>query len=203
MPPNWALLLLATTTCLAADKPFDLLEISHLGGKGRVQGHGYHRNDPQINSILAMGKDAIPLLIESLESERPYRVPPLDYWPKMVEGDIALVVLSDLFRDPTWERTTLPEMCWNNLLGPTSKDVPAWERLQHFVETHGRIEIANRWRQVWAMESQNVEWDSGGQFFRVGRRELTSCTPNNSIERTRGDRVPFSNVGARAAQLNR
>jgi hypothetical protein len=186
MCTRWALLLLAVTaTCLAAYKPFDLLEISHLGGKGRVQDQGYHPNDPQINSILAMGKDAIPLLIESLESERPYRVPPLDYWPEMVEGDIALVVLSDLFLDPTWERTTLPEMCWNKLLGPTSEDVPAWDLLHHFVETHGRIELANLWRQVWAMEGQNVAWDSGGQFFKVEGRELTSCAPNKSLERTR------------------
>ena len=186
MCTRWAFLLIAvTTTCLAADKPFDLLKISHLGGKGRVQDHGYHPDDPQINSILAMGKDAIPLLIESLESVRPYRVPPVDYWPKMVEGDIALVVLSDLFLDPTWERTTLPELCWNNILKRTDAETPAWDVLNAFVVAHGRAELSNRWRAAWARYGAAVRWDPTGRYFVVEDQALVECAPNKSLERTR------------------
>src|SRR5262245_51180530 len=64
--------LTVTLSCFADERAFNLMEIAHIGGKGRIQDQNYHSNDRQVTAILAMGKDAIPLLIETLDSERPY-----------------------------------------------------------------------------------------------------------------------------------
>lgn len=159
----------------AGSKAFNLLEIGHLGGKGRVQDQEYNQNDPQIAAILAMGKDAIPMLIDSLESERPYDNPPLDFWPNVVEGDMALVILSDLFLDPTWRQSALPDLCWDNLLGRASGNDTAYDLLGNFVKSHGRAELATRWRQAWTQYGSKARWDSAGRYFRIEGRELVEC----------------------------
>jgi len=185
MRAAWAILSLTVPlTCFANTGAFDLMQIAQLNGKGRIQDQEYQPRDPQVTAILATGKDAIPLLIEAIESERPYDDPPASFWPKMVEGDVALVVLSNLFLDPTWQRSTLPELCWDTLLERTSEETPAWELLNAFVKLHGRAELARRWRQAWAQDGTKVQWDSSGKYFRVEGRELTACAPDNSPERT-------------------
>ena len=78
--------LTVTLACFADTRAFNLMEIAHIGGKGRIQDQKERPNDPQVTAILAMGKEAIPILIEALESERSYKSPPLEFWPKMVEG---------------------------------------------------------------------------------------------------------------------
>jgi hypothetical protein len=175
-----------TLTCFADTGSFDLMQVAHLGGKGRVQDQKYHPSDPQITAILKMGKEAIPLLIEALESERPYIKPPVDYWPEIVGGDVALVVLSDLFLDPTWLQSTLPELCWDNLLERTSEDTTASDLLNGFVKVHGRAALATRWRQAWAQYGSRVRWNPTGQYFEVEGRELTACARDKSLERARG-----------------
>ena len=170
--------LVVTSICSASTAAFDLMAIAQLGGKGRIQDQEYQPKDPQIAAILATGKDAIPLLIKALESERPYKDSPNSFWPNMVEGDVALIVLSDLFLDPTWQRSALPELCWDNLLERKGLDVPAWDLLHAFVTVHGRVAVANRWRQVWEKEGPKVQWDHGGRFFKVEGRELMSCAPD-------------------------
>ena len=167
--------LFVSAACFADDRPFNLLEVGSMGGKGRVQDLKYRPRDPQIATILALGKDAIPLLIDALESETAYERPPVDFWPTMVEGDMALVVLTNLFLDPTWSRSTLPELCWDTVLERKSDGETAWDLLDDFVRSHGRAELANRWRQAWAEHGSKLKWDPVGQFFVVEGRELTTC----------------------------
>jgi hypothetical protein len=178
-------MLAVSVGCIATTKSFDLLKITQLAGKGRVQDKGYPARDPQVAAILASGKNAIPQLIEALKSEKPFEQPPVPFWPKMVEGDLALAVLSDLFLDPTWERSTLPELCWDNILRRTSVAAPAWVLLNDFVESHGRDVLAARWRQAWLEHGDRMVWDAAGQYFKVEGRELSVCSPNISLERTR------------------
>jgi hypothetical protein len=167
--------LFVAMACFADTAQFDLMKISQLGGKGRIQDQAYGPGDPQVTALLAMGKDAIPLLIESIESEKVYDKSPAPFWPKMVEGDAALAVLSDLFLDPTWRRSTLPELCWDNLLGRTSQQTPAWELTNSFVKSHGRAELARRWREAWERDGARMRWDAAGQYFKVEGRELKDC----------------------------
>jgi hypothetical protein len=160
MRTSLALLVLALSLpCSARDETFDLLKIVQLSGKGRIQDAQYQPKDAQVSAILAAGKDAVPLLIDALESARPFKSSPNSFWPAMAEGDVALIVLTDLFLDPTWKRSTLPELCWDNILQRTDAETPAWDLLNTFVNAHGRTELARRWRAAWARHSAATRWD--------------------------------------------
>lgn len=179
------LVLVLSLPCSASTESFDLLKIAHLGDKGRIQDAEYQPKDAQLSAILAAGKDAVPLLIDALESVRPYDIPPKSFWPGMVEGDVALIILSNLFLDPTWKQSTLPELCWDNILERTDARTPAWDLLSAFVKAHGRGELAKRWRAAWARHGAAVRWDSTGRYFVTEGQALAACTPNTSFERTR------------------
>ena len=179
------LLLALSLPCSAGTETFDLLKIAQLGGKGRIQDTQYQPKDAQVAAILAAGKDAVPLLIDAFESVRPYETSPNSFWPVMAEGDVALIVLSNLFLDPTWKRSTLPELCWDNILQRTDAETPAWDLLNTFVKTRGRAELAKRWRAAWARHSAAIRWDPTGRYFVVEGQALAVCTPNKSLERTR------------------
>ena len=169
--------LAATLPCIAGARTFDLMEIAHIESKGRVQDQQNLSENSQMSAILAMGKDAIPILIGMLESDRPYGTPPLDFWPTMVEGDLALVLLTDLFLDPTWRQSTLPELCWDNLLERSSEDLTAHELLDRFVKTHGRRALVQRWQEAWSKYGSMIRWDSAGKYFKVEGQELRACVP--------------------------
>jgi hypothetical protein len=180
------LLLLAIALPISAStERFDLLKIAHLGDKGRIQDAQYQPKDAQVSAILAAGKDAVPLLIDALESTRPFETSPKPFWPSMVEGDVALMVLSDLFLDPTWKRSTLPELCWDNILQRTDARIPARDLLNNFVAAHGRAELAKRWRAAWSQHGASTHWDSAGKYFVAEGQALAACAPNTSFERTR------------------
>jgi hypothetical protein len=179
------LVLALSLPCSAGTETFDLLKIAHLGGKGRIQDTQYQAEDAQVSAILAAGKDAVLPLIDALESARPYETSPMSFWPVMAEGDVALIVLSDLFLDPTWKQSTLPELCWDNILQRTDPEMPAWDLLNTFVKAHGRAELANRWRAAWARHNEAIRWDPKGRYFVVEGQTLAPCLPNTSLERTR------------------
>ncbi len=140
-------ILLSMAAASATVLTFDLLQIEHREPKGRAQDM---TSDPVIASIVASGKDGIPVLIELVESERLYENPPFDFWPEVREGDMALSILCDLFLDPTWKKSTVPERCWDNLLQRSDPGVPAWELLSHYVETNGRSSLAEKWSATWS-----------------------------------------------------
>ena len=117
----------------------------------------------------------IPVLIELIESDRLYRRPPLDYWPEVREGDMAFAMLCDLFLDPTGEKSTLPELCWDNALKRSDSSVAAWELLGRYMNTYGRSSLAAQWRKAWSKHRESIVWDEEGRFFRVTGRELVSC----------------------------
>ena len=168
-----ALIVAITPSVVLAEAPtFDLMTIEHDNPKGRIQDQ--QTSVPVIAEIIASGPDAIPVLIKLIESERRYENPPFDYWPEMYEGDMALAILSDLFLDPTWKASTLPETCWNNMLHTPGPDISAWRLLERFIETHGREELVTKWTELYVAVKKEIVWDEEGRFFRV-HRELVSC----------------------------
>ncbi len=98
---------------------------------------------------------------------------------------MALIVLSDLFLDPTWKRSTLPELCWDNILQRTDAETPAWDLLNRFVVAHGRAELARRWRAAWARYGATIRWDPTGRYYVVEGQALAECAPSKSPDRTR------------------
>jgi hypothetical protein len=63
--------------------------------------------------------------------------------------------------------------------------VTAYDLLNGFVKSHGRAELARRWRQAWMQYGSKVRWDPTGQYFRVEGRELAPCAPSKLLEGTR------------------
>jgi hypothetical protein len=164
---------ISASVSAAGEQAFDLMTIGHVNPKGRIQDQPL--SVPVVAEILASGPEAIPLLINLIGSEQRYENPPFDYWPEMHEGDMALVVLSDLFLDPTWRSSTLPEACWDNMLGRSGPDISAWRLLGQYIETHGREDLVKRWSELWSAVEKETVWDEEGRYFRVRNRELVSC----------------------------
>jgi len=165
--------------CIASD--FDLMAIERIGPKGRVQDSPV---DPEISKILAVGKEAIPELIELVSSSKEYEHRPVSFWPVYSEGDMALSILSDLFRDSTWTKTTLPEHCWGTILGWTAADteagLAAWDVSYRYIERFGRESLADSWREVYARHAESIYWDEQERFFRIKDKPLEPCKLNTT-----------------------
>ena len=77
----------------------DLMDIKHIGPKGRVKDKEYNPNSPVIDELINNGKSSIPFLIERLKSKKAYGPGVLDLWPYVEERHVALSILTDFFLD--------------------------------------------------------------------------------------------------------
>jgi hypothetical protein len=86
----------------------DLRRIGQIADKGRVQDRDYNRTNPVIEQLIALRLDAIPLLIARLTDTTVIPKPPVNFWPQVTVGDVALLILSDFFLTSTGEVSTVP-----------------------------------------------------------------------------------------------
>ena len=179
-------LLMFVSRCEPRNEP-DLLAIRPLVAKGRAQDTLDIMPNPVVEDLLARGTEAIPYLIGRLESERRYPGPVLPYWPEVREGDVALVLLSDFFLDPSFTKSTLPELCWDSVIPPDrTGDAPASQRLHALVAQHGRGGLRSKWEAAWREHREDIYWDERGRFFRVRSRPLKECETAEPLD----DRLP-------------
>jgi hypothetical protein len=169
----FSLVLLVSPTVVNSSD-FTLLEIRHLPSKGRVQDVSLLPIEPQIQAILNMGSAAVPLLIARISSGRRFKTSPKDYWPRATEGDVALIILSNLIVDSSG-RTTMPDLCWNRILRRRNPDTPAWDLLNQYVSKYGRAALEKQWRDTWSEHGASVVWDPKDRFFRLPKRNLVAC----------------------------
>jgi hypothetical protein len=169
--------LVSVAACSTSD--FDLMAIERVSPKGRIQDPPV---DPEMAKILEAGKDAIPELIELISSPNKYDHRPVNFWPEYSEGDMALAILSDLFRDSTWTKTTLPNLCWGTILGWTNADteagLAAWDVSYRYVEEYGRESLTEKWREAYSGYSKSIYWDDHERFFKVRGKPLEPCKIN-------------------------
>jgi hypothetical protein len=158
------LVLTSALSCCATNQPLRVSDIRELASKGRIQ-DAENQKDPAIPKILAMGRDAVPWLIDQLEDETSMQGV-VGFCPWLHAGDIALFFLADLFREANWERSTIPEVALDQFL-EGSPDAMACSRLNSFVEKHGRKFIKDKWRRVWLENRDRLEWDPKDSCFRV------------------------------------
>src|ERR1700734_2784582 len=95
-----------------------------------------------------------------------HKEPIICYWGEMTIGDIAFCLLSDLFTDSSYARTTMPGADWNEMLGP-SGNLPAWEQLYAFTRKHGTRALQVKWRRLWNKYGAQMSWDPKEQCFRL------------------------------------
>lgn len=166
-----ALLLLALPLLPAAlppeatSAPYPLLDWrgASCGSKGRFQDREYCRSEV-MDRIVTDGKKAIPILIEQITDERRMQEPALDFWPPLAAGELAVLILEDLFLDETWERRTIPDLIPD---ARCKEEVPASECWARFRAKHSLGEVQVRWRRFWKANEGRVFWDEGARCFRV------------------------------------
>ncbi|HKQ63211.1 MAG TPA: hypothetical protein VJS92_18125 [Candidatus Polarisedimenticolaceae bacterium] len=142
--------------------PVDLARIGHLPGKGRAQ--------DAIGALAEAGPYLIPFLVSQLTVESAVEERVLDSWPRMRVGDVALVVLTDLFTEPGGE-TTIPGLAWDRLLERADDDTPAWELLERYIAIHGRAGLQRKVERILAPYDAGFAWDAARGCFRPIPRE--------------------------------
>jgi hypothetical protein len=143
----------------------DLSQIGRVAPKGRVQDTEYNRL-PVIDSLIAHDKEAVSFLIEKLDDEEKIQSHVFDYWYEVHVGDLAFVILTDLFTDPQL-KTTMPGVGYDEFLQRTSSKVTGEHLLRDYIAKHGRHDINERWRAIWARYKDRAYWDETDRCFRL------------------------------------
>ena len=155
----------------------DLMDINHISAKGRVQDKEYHPDLPIVDELISSGPLSIPFLIERLKSKKAYDDPVFDFWPYVEERHVALAILTDFFLDPSWRKSTAPDMCWSALISVQRKypNLAIQDILRdHFTEKDWDLLIL-KWELFWKTYKEDIYWDSTGRFFRIKGKELKLC----------------------------
>ena len=146
----------------------DLLKFDEAPGtchaKGRLQDKEYCRSN-MMDEIVARGKAAVPLLIQQLTDPRALQNPIFDYWNTMTVGDVAYVILFNLFTDSDRKTFNLPGLVEFNKT--FTCDVGAWQCWNDFVRKHGRKFIQDKWSAAWSANQNRAYWDEDARCFRL------------------------------------
>ena len=131
--------------------------------KGRVQDCS---GSVVMRQILADGKNAIPILISQLTERTPTQTEIADYWYGTESGDVAYIVLTDLFTMPDVERSEMPNVPdWTIVRnGCTNRAQACWEA---YLRKHGRMSVQRAWTRAWNQHKDQAYWDSKARCFRV------------------------------------
>jgi hypothetical protein len=123
---------------------------------------------PVVENLIARGNEAVPFLIGKLDDETRIKGHVFDFWYEVHVGDVAFVILTDFFTDPTWQKTTIPGVGYDEFLQRTPNSNATGEQLlRNYIAKHGRHDIANRWRAIWAEYKDHAYWDDNDRCFKV------------------------------------
>src|SRR5262249_16215656 len=99
------------------EKDIDLTKIKHIAPTDRIQNPQWNPNNQSlIKNIGKWKKETIPFLINKLKDETILEVGIIDYWSRVTIADLAMIILSDLFRDSNYQ-TTIPGTDWHDMIG--------------------------------------------------------------------------------------
>jgi hypothetical protein len=130
---------------------------------GRFQDKKYC-DSKVVDQVVALGKDAIPILIAELTDERKTKHSVYDLWKYTTAGDIANSLLYDLFTAPDLNMTDLPEL--DALQHDCQKPGEAcWRK---FVHKKGRKFVQKQWETAWDAHKGDIYWDTEARCFRLG-----------------------------------
>jgi len=146
----------------------DLTKICNLAPKGRAQDLDYN-NSEVINDLVANGKDSIPFLISKLDDKTLMPCHVEDYWPQMMIGDVAFIVLGDFSTDSTWMKETIPGTGWDEIFETKYADakMPGYEFYYAQIKKHGRGWVKAKWEKIWGTYKDRIVWDEKERSFKV------------------------------------
>lgn len=143
---------------------FDLINMEPCKlAKGRLQ---EEPDNAVIQKVVAAGKAGVPVLIEMLTDNRATKHPVICLWGRTAVGDIAFVILLDLFQDSAW-KPIVPEATWDALLDKCDPALPSSVCLYDFVKKNGRKEVQTRWRQLWEKYKDQLFWDENERCLKL------------------------------------
>ena len=135
--------------------------------KGRFQDPDYCQS-AVMDHIVADGKSAIPVLISQITDASLIAEPVYDYWPCFTVGQLAYLILQDLFTDETWTKSTMPQLFVQEKCDGA---IPGWECWKNFRKTHSMKTLQSRWMKFWNTNQRRIYWDKKGRCFRLADRQ--------------------------------
>jgi hypothetical protein len=116
-----------------------------------------------VDEVLAMGKDAIPLLISELTDTRKTKHPIYDLWKYTAAGDIANSLLLDLFTTPDLRVSVVPDLDME--CGKPGET--CWRK---FLHKKGRKFVQEQWQAAWDANKDHIYWDESARCFKLSTR---------------------------------
>jgi len=152
-----------TVPALTLDNRFNLVAVTDMGFKGRAQ-------DENVKpwsigkEIYKDPKASVPKLIASLTDERTTKDPVLcPIYSYSTASDVAFMILSDMFLDSSWKKSTVPGTSVQELIGHS--DEPFLIQLHTYTRKHGRSSLQRKWQTIWKAYEGKVEWDAKERCF--------------------------------------
>lgn len=167
------LLLVTTLFCLSVNAPAQAprrfllthFENNFCRGKARLQDCG---DSPVMDQVLAGGKSSIPVLISQLTETHRTGAPAEDFWTYTTSGDVAFMLLTDLFTDRDGTTSTLPTaLGWEGITGGCNEGAETcWRK---YVRDHGIKSVQQSWQNAWQANQDHIVWDSDAHCFRLAK----------------------------------
>lgn len=150
------------------EKDIDLSRIKHIAPTDRIQNPQWNPdNQYLIKGISKWKKETIPFLINKLDDETILEVGLIDYWSRVTIADLAMIILSDLFRDSDYQ-TTISGTDWHNMIGWKWGDKePDFNVLFDYLRLHGRKPIKQKWKKIWLKYKDRIYWDETEKCFKI------------------------------------
>ena len=148
-------------------RKFPLSKFDNFGcqAKGRVQ----DCSGKVMQEILIGGKGSIPILISQLTDPTRTKKPIEDYWSYTSSGDVAYIVLTDLFTDADWETLNMPGVPgWTTVRTGCDNDSESCWR--EYLQKHGRKSVQESWLHAWNLWKDRVYWEPTARCFRISKK---------------------------------
>ena len=145
------------------DNTLNLVAVTDLGSKGRAQ-DGNVKPPAIYQAIYKNPKTSVPRLIASLTDPRKTREPalcPVVAWTTV--GDVAFMILTDMFVDSSWQKNTVPGTSTDDLIGRS--DEAFLTHLHDYAKKHGRASLQRKWQRIWSDYKDGVDWDQQERCF--------------------------------------
>jgi hypothetical protein len=134
-----------------------------------------------VDLVLALGKDAIPVLISELTDTRKTKHPVYDLWKYTAAGDIANSLLLDLFTTPDLRVSVMPDLD----IECSKPGETCWRK---FLRKKGRKFVQEQWQTAWEANKDHIYWDDKARCFKLSTQPFRGELVGNVSTTVRGSR---------------
>jgi hypothetical protein len=116
--------------------------------------------------VLAAGSRAIPVLISQLTETDRTKEPSFDFWNNTTSGDVAFILLNDLFTGEDLKSFTMPDVPnWETIMaGCPDNAETCWRK---YIRKNGIQSVQRSWQSAWERNHSRIVWDPESRCFRL------------------------------------